>query len=60
MVPVFVVAAAVAATSTESPERYMTNGDVGKVLVGGAAAVVIILVLVRADASYWVVPAAGQ
>ena len=59
MVPVFVVAAAVAATSTESPERYMTNGDVGNVLVG-AAAVVVILVLVRADASYWVVPAAGQ
>ena len=59
MVPVFVVAAAVAATSTESPERYMTNGDVGNVLVG-AAAVVVILVLVRAVASYWVVPAAGQ
>ena len=59
MVPVFVVAAAVAATSTESPERYMTNGDVGNVLVG-TAAVMVILVLVRAVASYWVVPAAGQ
>ena len=59
MVPVFVVAAAVAATSTESPERYMTNGDVGNVLVG-TAVVVVILVLARAVASYWVVPAAGQ